>query len=304
VAEAHACPVCAADSAQPVVQARGWQYRVCGRCPHWWLSPAPTDEELAAYYESRYEYPAQWVERAVRRQYVPLVRRSGPPAPGVLIDHGCNRGELLAALQPYGWQAYGIEPTEPFATVARGRPGVALAATAAAAQQAGWPLADLVTSFHTIEHVRDPLGELRLLRRLMRPGARLLLLTPNVQSLNARVFPQEWEWTSPPVHLHLFSLTSLALLLVRAGFRLRHCTTRRGNAKAFLFELLRSGVHHLAGTARATTDNPGLQLRATRLWYRAADSILQIVSVPFWTLAPLYGTLALAPEIRAVAEAW
>ena len=166
------------------------------------------------------------------------------------------------------------------------------------------PSADLVTSFHTIEHVSDPLRELRLLRGLMRPGATLLLLTPNVRSLNARIFPRTWEWTSPPVHVHLFSPASLSRVLGDAGFRIRRCTTARGNGKGFLFELLRSGVHQLTGRAGARDeDGSPPPLRGTRRWYTVAEALVQVASLPFWMLLPLYRGLRLAPEIGVVAQA-
>jgi SAM-dependent methyltransferase len=211
---------------------------------------------------------------------------------------------LLAALQPYGWRTYGIEPSQPFATRAASRPGVALAATAAEAQEASWPAADLVLSFHTIEHVRDPRRELELLRHLMRPGAALVLLTPNGQSLNARLFRREWEWTSPPVHLHLFSRESLSRVLQDAGFRVERSRTVRGNAKGFLFELLRSGTHRVIGLATgAVGGSSSGPLHSTRPWYRTAEALAEAVSLPFWPLSLGYRALGLAPELRVVATA-
>src|SRR5207245_10878333 len=136
----------------------------------------------------------------------------------------------------------------------------------------------------------------------MRPGGVLLLLTPNVRSLNARLFPKEWEWTSPPIHLHLFTPTSISRVLVKAGFRIRHLGTARGNAKGFLFELLRSGVHHMARPVRFTSEGEDPpELRATQGWYRAAQIVMDIVSVPFYVLIPPYRVLGLAPEIRVEA---
>ena len=68
------------------------------------------------------------------------------------------------------------------------------------ADAAGLPFADcsfdLVTSNMVFEHVADPLLVLREIRRVVSPGGRLILLTPNwldIVTIVARMIPNRWH---------------------------------------------------------------------------------------------------------------
>jgi hypothetical protein len=72
-------------------------------------------------------------------------------------------------------------------------------------------------------------------RRILRPGGRLALVTPNIGSLGHRLHSSSWFHLDPPRHLRIFSLDSLTTLLGRAGFRnIEIGTTIRGAAHAHL----------------------------------------------------------------------
>jgi SAM-dependent methyltransferase len=77
---------------------------------------------------------------------------------------------------------------------------------------------DAVTMSHSIEHVHDPLGWLAEARRILKPGGRLALATPNNRSLLHRLYRQDWFALDPPRHLHLFNRDALGALLRKAGF--------------------------------------------------------------------------------------
>ena len=64
---------------------------------------------------------------------------------------------------------------------------------------------DAVTLNHVIEHVPDPLATVAECRRLLKPGGRLLMFTPNAGSLAHWMFGRDWRGLEPPRHLHLFA---------------------------------------------------------------------------------------------------
>ena len=140
---------------------------------------------------------------------------AGPDS--VLLDVGCGDGSFLRIGRALGYRVQGIE-TDPRA--------------AATAQQDGLPVhvggiedaplapgsIDQITLNHVVEHLHDPLATLRRLHALLRPGGRIWVQTPNIDSFGAERFGPSWRGLEPPRHLVLFHVASLRKLLEDAGF--------------------------------------------------------------------------------------
>jgi SAM-dependent methyltransferase len=84
----------------------------------------------------------------------------------------------------------------------------------------------VVSFLDVIEHVPDPLRELRETFRVLQPGGWLILTTPNVKGLPQRVVKIERWFTGRPFcpiddvpwHLWGFTRSSLARCIEKAGF--------------------------------------------------------------------------------------
>jgi SAM-dependent methyltransferase len=79
---------------------------------------------------------------------------------------------------------------------------------------------DVVTMWHSLEHVHQPLDALRAARRLLAPGGRLIMAVPNIDSTAFRWFGPAWFGLDLPRHLAHFTPTTLRLMLDKAGFRM------------------------------------------------------------------------------------
>lgn len=106
-------------------------------------------------------------------------------SPHVLLDVGCGKGELSAALAGLHRRYVGADvvrhegfpPGEEFVRVDLDRGRVDLPDGTA----------DVVTCVETIEHVENPRALVRELARLLRPGGWLFLTTPNQLSAAAKL---------------------------------------------------------------------------------------------------------------------
>lgn len=99
---------------------------------------------------------------------------------------------------------------------------------------------ELITLFHSLEHMLEPFAYLRSLQKLLtRPGG-LVVQVPNTRSFQARFFGRRWYGLDCPRHIHNFSLFSLLYLLGKAGYRVRRVRhfSLRDNAASMVSSLL------------------------------------------------------------------
>jgi 2-polyprenyl-3-methyl-5-hydroxy-6-metoxy-1,4-benzoquinol methylase len=78
---------------------------------------------------------------------------------------------------------------------------------------------DLVTATHVIEHVEDPKGFTQKVHQILRPGGIFWFETPNIGSLDARIFKSHhWGAYHFPRHWFFFDVGSIRKLAEMTGF--------------------------------------------------------------------------------------
>jgi 2-polyprenyl-3-methyl-5-hydroxy-6-metoxy-1,4-benzoquinol methylase len=96
---------------------------------------------------------------------------------------------------------------------------------------------EVVTMWHSLEHVHDPLGVLREAYHLLVPGGRLVVACPNIESWAFRRYAESWFGLDLPRHLTHFTPTTLGRMLQTAGLRVmdvrgvRHSGWLRASAR-------------------------------------------------------------------------
>lgn len=138
-------------------------------------------------------------------------------ARGRLLDVGAGSGWLVEHMGNLGWQAEGLDFDPQSVGSARER-GLVFHQGGLPQQNFAEASFDAVTMSHCIEHVHDPLAWLAEARRILKPGGRLALATPNNASFGHAMFGESWFALDPPRHLHLFNVAAMTTLMRRAGF--------------------------------------------------------------------------------------
>jgi SAM-dependent methyltransferase len=145
-----------------------------------------------------------------------------------VLDIGCATGALLRVLRERGWHCRGIE-ISPAAEYARRERGLEVSGLPLEENRFQAETFDLVLASHLIEHLNDPAGLVREVRRVLRPGGRFLVTTPNIAGFQARLFGGRWR-SAIFDQLYLFSLRTLRALLEGAGFTVEKTVTWGGLA--------------------------------------------------------------------------
>ncbi len=248
--------MCEATRAVPRFGVAGWEGRivVCGDCGLGRSLPLPSDAEIASWYPeayygdagSKFESIVEVMVRVVGGRHARYLSRGLAPGARVL-DVGCGRGVLLGALADRGFEVHGLE-RDPAAT--RGVDPRARIRIAPDLASAGYPAAhfDQVIVWHVLEHLSDPGGTLAEVRRILRPGGRVVVAVPNFSSLQARWAGASWFHLDAPRHLYHFPLPALERLLRRAGLvpRSAHHFSLRQNP----FGWVQSALNRRAGLPR------------------------------------------------------
>jgi 2-polyprenyl-3-methyl-5-hydroxy-6-metoxy-1,4-benzoquinol methylase len=159
---------------------------------------------------------AIWPMRArLDREYRHLPRR--PVSDGRLLDIGCGNGQFLGAARDCGWRVTGLDfDPVAVATCRQQRLDVREGGIEQFRDEA--EVFEVITLCHVIEHVHEPMALLKACYRLLKPGGRLWLETPNIDSLGHERFGRHWRGLEPPRHLVLFNPRSMATVLSQAGF--------------------------------------------------------------------------------------
>ena len=183
------------------------------------------ESEPALYRGGSYARPRARVDRAIeplRRlgDRSTLAALGAVPAGTRVLDLGAGDGRLLTLLRDRGCVVRGVEP---FGETAAGLPvsRTRLDETAIEPESA-----DVVVLWHVLEHLDDPESAVERARRALRPGGRLVVSVPVLDSLQARIGGTRWFHLDVPRHAVHFTRAGLTRLLDRCGLRVE----RKGNA--------------------------------------------------------------------------
>jgi 2-polyprenyl-3-methyl-5-hydroxy-6-metoxy-1,4-benzoquinol methylase len=136
---------------------------------------------------------------------------------GRLLDIGFGDGAFMDKAQAIGWEVTGIDPDPRVVDNALKR-GLDVYQGDLEILAGEKNVFDVITMSHVIEHVHKPMVVLEACHRLLKPGGRLWLETPNINSLGRSRFKQNWRGLETPRHLVIFNGQSLCSALDRVGF--------------------------------------------------------------------------------------
>lgn len=273
-------PVCkgCGGATVPCAALAPWPFVSCTACGLVFRARVGADAVHAVYADGAYEeghgrhYAFDEEEAARRRDARVRLRWLARHArSGRLLDVGAAGGAFLVEAMRAGFDAWGVEPTPAFAERARERLGLDVRTGTLedlALEPAGL---DVVTLWHVLEHMPEPLDALGRVHAALRPGGTLAIEVPNFGSAVARHMGAGWMSLQPDVHVNQFSARSVRALVERAGFVPAEVSTVP--ITPYLTLPRRLDPHHLAARAKAT-----LWLRSPRGVHPHGHELLRVAA--------------------------
>jgi 2-polyprenyl-3-methyl-5-hydroxy-6-metoxy-1,4-benzoquinol methylase len=172
-------------------------------------------------------------------------RTAGQSQAKSFLDVGCATGMLLEYMRDQGWNVRGVELCRESAEHGIQRRKLDIFVGTLEDAAFSHSTFQAVHFSHLIEHVPDPKAFFLNVRRILTPDGFLVVVTPNIDGLQARLFREGWR-SAIADHLTLFSKKTLREMLAAAGYRVLQTVTWGGLAEGSVPWWLKRPVDLLA----------------------------------------------------------
>jgi len=233
---AVACPVCLTSRYETEYEdASDYEYGASGKfnfikcttCGVMILSPQPSIEELLSYYPPDYHgYNSssrglisilyRVIDELRASRYAAI---SGPQ--GLILDIGCADAQYFDIIKSRfpGIKPVGIEFNDSVAEKGRRLNRNIITGTLRSARLD--TDFNLIVMNNLIEHVLDPMAELKAAASLLKNNGSILVETPNTDCWDRAVFGRYWGGLHVPRHTFLFTPSSISALAEKVGLKVK-----------------------------------------------------------------------------------
>lgn len=133
---------------------------------------------------------------------------------GKILDIGCGPGWLLSSLSS-DWKKYGNEADE-YAIKLSDDNKIKFSNIDVQNGVYEENYFDVIVMHHVIEHVPNPNNYILAVKKILKPGATLIIGTPDFDSGCARLFSSKYRLLHDPTHISLFSNDSMHRFILKS----------------------------------------------------------------------------------------
>lgn len=234
------CCICESNDATLIGRGKDFEYQTsshtfsamkCNSCGLVYLNPRPSITEFEKIYPPTYhaidfskkKFGFVYNIRSYLEAARFLRRCRNLPDDARILDVGCGDGFHLKLLREFGkksWELEGVD-IDQRAVAAATRAG--LKVHLGTMEDIDLPVEnyDLIFMIQTIEHIEKPVEVLGAIKKLLRKGGQLVIVTDNTDSLDFKLFKTSyWGGYHFPRHWNLFNNNSLSKLAKKTGFEI------------------------------------------------------------------------------------
>ena len=192
----------------------------CSKCELIFTNPRPDQINIQSYYESENYISHQNKSNNLTNLLYKIVRfytirqkvnwlNSYNQYKGNLLDMGCGTGYFLNAAKKNGWKVTGVETNKTARKIAKDK---GLKVFTEIEKIDNKKIFNCISLFHVLEHVHELRKTLKkIIQRLDENGV-LMIAVPNISSLDAQYYGENWAAWDVPRHLYHFDKSSMQYL--------------------------------------------------------------------------------------------
>jgi 2-polyprenyl-3-methyl-5-hydroxy-6-metoxy-1,4-benzoquinol methylase len=203
----------------------------CEHCGVFYTFPTPDEKALAEIYSEEYHYrPNSFIDKLLYlytltfdlHPDLSLVKKYKQK--GRVLDIGAGRGDFLTQFSAEDYELWAHDPyiskndlailsrkigknMNAFKTLDKYPPGYF----------------DVILLRNTIEHTTEFLPLLKSIKKLLKSNGVLFIRTPNINSVDFKVFRTNWYEVKMPGHIAFFNSNSIKHVLTSLEFSVKYC---------------------------------------------------------------------------------
>lgn len=218
----------------------------CTRCDLIQTEPKPNKLVLTSYYnnyrrEGGTRFP-EFIEQWLNLGYLLKVKRILKFfSKGYILDVGCGRGLELKLLKQKGWKVLGTEISKDL-LIQLSNLNIPVV-NSDISEIKGKKKFDVITFFHSLEHLYYPNKALKATARLIKKNGYLIIAVPNFGSFENIIFKGNGFHLDVPRHLFHFYKTTLVNFMEKLGFKLQNC--KNFSLEYDLYSFVQGGLNTL-----------------------------------------------------------
>ena len=222
------CPICESKNIGFYDAMTNYKLAECKNCGMIW-EPKPLANILSQYKDDYFVndnpkggYTNYFVSMSINRKTFSdrlnkIQKKLGKK--GKLLDVGCALGDCLVEAKRLGWRELeGIEVSD-YGYKHTLKKGIKVIKGTLKNKTFKPNTFDVVTYQDVIEHITDPVLELKKVYKILKPNGLVYLVTPDVEGFWSKLLGSFWYHYKPHEHVVYFSQKTIREALAKAGFK-------------------------------------------------------------------------------------
>ena len=197
----------------------------CNDCGLKFTNPRIKEETIGDYYNSEDYISHSNTNKGLINKVYHLVRKhqikqkekliSKICENKILLDFGCGTGDFINYCKNKKWSVSGLEPDEKARKYAENNFQLTIYPSLKSIKN---NTVDIVTMWHSLEHVYNLKEDLRSISQLINKNGHLIIAVPNSDSYDAKYYKKYWAAYDLPIHLYHFNKKNIYDIAKTFGF--------------------------------------------------------------------------------------